>query len=63
MRSMSSSAKVGHFVCFQIALKVFESDSSFFHSFTSLVGFNPLELAVLIKGSPSPLLCRPLGSL
>eukprot|EP00971_Amphidinium_carterae_P299324 5947113-Amphidinium_carterae.1 len=48
---MSSSAQVGHFVGFQVALKVLQSDPSFIHSFTSLVGLNPLEPAVLSEGS------------
>eukprot|EP00971_Amphidinium_carterae_P017075 337137-Amphidinium_carterae.1 len=52
---MSSSAQVGHFIGFQVALVVLKSDPSFVHSFTSLVGFNPMELAGLRKGSPSPL--------
>eukprot|EP00971_Amphidinium_carterae_P230935 4582633-Amphidinium_carterae.1 len=61
MQRMSGSAQVGHFVGFQVALKVFKSDPSFLHRFSCLVGFDPLEPAVLSQGSSA--LCRPLGSL
>eukprot|EP00971_Amphidinium_carterae_P024301 479662-Amphidinium_carterae.1 len=52
---MSGSSQVGHYVSFQVALKVYKSDASLLHRFTGLVCFNPLEPAVLSEGSPGPL--------
>eukprot|EP00971_Amphidinium_carterae_P005508 109614-Amphidinium_carterae.1 len=54
MQSMSGSSQVGHFVGFQVALKVFKRDPSPLRRFSCLVGFGPLEPAVLSKGSPGP---------